>query len=156
MTLNIGIIAPDFTLKNTELQDVSLSNYKGQTVVVLFFPLAFTSTCTEELCYMRDNIAKFNDLNTTVLAISVDSPFTLKKYKEDNSLNFPVLSDFNKSTSQAYGAFYEDFVLGLKGVAKRAVFLIDKNGMLQYSEVLENAGNLPDFESLDKALSNLD
>lgn len=156
MTLNIGIIAPDFTLKNTELQDVSLSNYKGQNVVLLFFPLAYTSTCTEELCHMRDNIAKFNDLNATVLAISVDSPFTLKKYKEDHSLNFPVLSDFNKSTSQAYGSFYEDFVLGLKGVAKRAVFLIDKNGTLQYSEVLENAGNLPNFESLDKALSNLD
>lgn len=155
MTLNIGIIAPDFTLKNTELQDVTLSNYKGQNVVLLFFPLAFTSTCTEELCHMRDNIAKFNDLNVNVLAISVDSPFTLKKYKEDNSLNFSVLSDFNKETSQAYGAFYEDFVLGLKGVAKRAVFLIDKNGMLQYSEVLENAGNLPNFESLEKALSNL-
>jgi len=155
MTLNIGSIAPDFTLKNSDLEDVTLSTQRGQNVVLLFFPLAFTGTCTEELCHMRDSIAKFNDLNSNVLAISVDSPFTLKKYKEENSLNFPLLSDFNKDVSQAYGAFYKDFVLGLKGVSKRAVFLLDKNGTLQYSEVLEDAGSLPNFESLEKALSNL-
>ena len=155
MTLNVGNIAPDFVLKNTALEDVSLSSQKGQNVVVLFFPLAFTGTCTEELCHMRDSISKFNDLNANILAISVDSPFTLKKYKEENSLNFTLLSDFNKETSQAYGAFYEDFVLGMKGVSKRAVFLIDKNGMLQYSEVLEDASKLPHFENLEKALSKL-
>jgi len=155
MTLNIGSIAPDFTLKNSDLEDVTLSTQRGQNVVLLFFPLAFTGTCTEELCHMRDSIAKFNDLNSNVLAISVDSPFTLKKYKEENSLNFPLLSDFNKDVSQVYGAFYKDFVLGLKGVSKRAVFLLDKNGTLQYSEVLEDAGSLPNFESLEKALSNL-
>ena len=104
---------------------------------------------------MRDSISKINDLNSNILAISVDSPFTLKKYKEENALNFPLLSDFNKEVSQAYGAFYKEYVLGLKGVSKRAVFLLDKNGMLQYSEVLENAGDLPNFESLEKALSNL-
>ena len=155
MTLNIGSIAPDFTLKSSDLKDVTLSDQKGQNVVLLFFPMAFTGTCTEELCHMRDSISKFNDLNANVLAISVDSPFTLKKYKEENALNFPLLSDFNKEVSQAYGAFYEEFVLGLKGVSKRAVFVLDKNGMLQHSEILENAGDLPNFESLEKALSNL-
>ncbi|MBT8231485.1 MAG: redoxin domain-containing protein [Saprospiraceae bacterium] len=155
MTLDIGNIAPAFSLKNTDLKDISLEDYNGRNVVILFFPLAFTSTCTEELCHMRDNINKYNDLDAQVLAISVDSPFTLKKYKEENALNFPVLSDFNKEVSQKYGAFYANFVLGLKGVAKRAVFIVDKNGMLQYSEVLENAGDLPNFDSLEKALSNL-
>lgn len=87
------------------------------------------------------------------MAISVDSPFTLKKFKEENNLNFPVLSDFNKSVSQAYGAFYEEFVLGLKGVSKRSAFLIDENGKIQYQEILENAGNLPNFEALEQVLS---
>jgi peroxiredoxin len=155
MTLNIGSTAPDFTLKNSDLEDVTLADQRGQNVILLFFPLAFTGICTEELCYMRDGISKFNDLNSNILAISVDSPFTLKKFKEENALNFPLLSDFNKEVSQAYGAFYKEFVLGLKGVSKRAVFLLDKNGMLQYSEVLENAGDLPNFESLEKALSDL-
>lgn len=155
MTLEIGNNVPAFTLKNTELKDVSLNDLKGSNVVLLFFPLAFTSVCTDELCYMRDNMAKYNDLNATVFGISVDSPFTLKKFKEENNLTFDLLSDFNKEISQSFGAYYKDFVLGLQGVSKRAVFVIDNEGVLRYSEILENAGDLPNFEKLETALAQL-
>jgi len=153
MTLQVGDVAPSFTLKSTELKDVSLSEFKDHKVVLLFFPMAFTGVCTDELCQMRDNYSIYEKLNAQIVAISVNSPFTLKKFKEENNLNFPVLSDFNKSVSQAYGAFYEEFVLGLKGVSKRSAFLIDENGKIQYQEILENAGNLPNFEALEQVLS---
>lgn len=155
MKLNIGDAAPSFTLKDTELKDVSLSDYKGKPVVILFFPMAFTSVCTDELCYMRDNMGKYEKLDAQVLAISVDSPFTLKKFREENNLNFPVLSDFNKSVSTDFGAIYDEFVFGLKGVSKRAAFVIDKEGKIQYQEILENAGNLPNFEILDQEVSKI-
>lgn len=153
MTLQVGDVAPSFTLKSTELKDVSLSDFKDHKVVLLFFPMAFTGVCTDELCQMRDNYSIYEKLNAQIVAISVNSPFTLKKFKEENNLNFPVLSDFNKSVSQAYGTFYEEFVLGLKGVSKRSAFLIDENGKIQYQEILENAGNLPNFEALEQVLS---
>jgi len=155
MTLKIGELAPSFTLKDSDCKDVSLSDYNGKTVVVLFFPLAFTGVCTEELCHMRDNYSKYEKLNSEIIAISVDSPFTLAKFKADNNLNFTILSDFNKDVSQAFGAYYEDFVLGLKGVSKRATFIIDGDGNVQYQEVLENAGNLPNFTALEEALAKL-
>jgi peroxiredoxin len=151
----IGENAHLFTLKDSDCKDVSLSDYNGKPVVLLFFPLAFTGVCTEELCHMRDNFKKFESLNAEILAISVDSPFTLAKFKAEHNLNFKILSDFNKDVSQAYGAFYEDFVLGLKGVSKRATFVIDKDGKIQYQEILENAGNLPNFTELENALANL-
>jgi len=153
MALKIGESAPSFTLKATDHSDVSLNDYKGKTVVLLFFPMAFTGVCTNELCFMRDNLNKYENLNAQVLAISVDSPFTLKKFKEENQLNFPVLSDFNKEVSRAYNAIYEEFVLGLKGVSKRAAFVIDGDGKIQYQEILENAGNLPNFETLEREVS---
>lgn len=155
MTLNTGDKAPSFIMKDTDLKDVSLADYQGKNLVLLFFPLAFTSVCTEELCYMRDNLSKYEELNSSVLGISVDSPFTLKKFKEDNNLNFTVASDFNKEVSQSYGAFYEDFVLGLKGVSKRAVFVINADGNIHYSEVLDSAGDLPNFDKLKDALSQI-
>jgi len=155
MTLNIGDKAPSFKLKDSDLQDVQLSDFKNQNVVLLFFPLAFSGPCTEELCMMRDDSSKYNDLNAQVLAISVDSPFSLAKFKEENKLNFPVLSDFNKEVSRAYGAHYEDFVLGLKGVAKRAAFVINKDGNVKYAEVLENAKIFPNFEQVQQTLSHL-
>lgn len=155
MNLNTGDTAPPFTLKNTDCEDVSISDFNSKNVVILFFPLAFTGVCTTELCSMRDNLSKYNDLDAQILGISVDSPFTLKKFKEENNLNFPLLSDFNKEISTTYGALYEEFVLGLRGVSKRAVFVIDKSGKIQHMEVLENAGNLPNFTALEEALSTL-
>ena len=155
MSLNIGDTAPPFVLKDSALKDVDLASFKGKNVVLLFFPLAFTGVCTEELCHMRDDMAKFNNMNAEILAISVDSPFTLAKFKEENKLDFPLLSDFNKDTSRAYSALYEEFVAGMKGVSKRATFVIDKTGTIKYLEVLENAGNLPNFEAIESALAEL-
>jgi peroxiredoxin len=155
MALKVGDKAPDFTLINTETKEVSLSDYKDKNVVLLFFPLAFTGVCTTELCEMRDNIATYDDLDAEIIAVSVDSPFTLAKFKEEQKLPFPLLSDFNKTTAEAYGSIYHDFVLGMKGVAKRSAFVIDKKGMIQHAEVLEDAGKTPDFKAAQSALAAL-
>jgi len=155
MILKTGDKAPNFTLPSSDKSEVSLSNYDDKNVILLFFPLAFTGTCTTELCSMRDDIATYNNMNAEVLAISVDSPFSLAKFKEELSLNFPLLSDFNKEVSRSYGSLYQDFVLGLKGVSKRSAFVIDKNGIIRYAEVLENATELPNFVAVRETLNNL-
>jgi glutaredoxin-dependent peroxiredoxin len=155
MALKKGDKAPAFKLPNTEKKEVSLEDFKGKNLVVLFFPLAFTSVCTTELCSMRDNIAEYASVNAEVVAISVDSPFTLAKFKKSENLPFQLLSDFNKEVSAAYGSLYENFVLGLKGVSKRSAFVIDKEGKIQYAEVLESAGDLPNFEAIKQTLASL-
>lgn len=155
MSLQVGQAAPDFSLFDTEKNKVTLSSFKGQPVVVLFFPLAFTGVCTAELCSVRDSIAQYNQVNTQVLAISVDSLFTLGKFKEEQKLNFPLLSDFNKEVSQAYGAFYSNFVFDMAGVSKRSAFVVDKDGNIAYAEVLESAGDLPNFGAIHATLNSL-
>jgi peroxiredoxin len=115
MSLKVGDKAPLFTLVSDETKEVSLEDYQGRNLVVLFFPLAFTGVCTEEMCTMRDALAEYNNMNTDVVAISVDSPFTLAKFKEAERLNFPLLSDFNKEVSRQYGSLYDNFVLGMQG-----------------------------------------
>ncbi len=149
MALQIGDQAPDFTLFNSELKEVSLKDFAGKKVILHFFPMAFTGVCTTQLCTMRDNFGFYEGLGAQVLGVSVDSPFTLAKFKEDNNYQFPLLSDFNKEVSQAYGAFYDEFVFNLKGVSKRAAFVIDENQKIVYTEVLESAGDLPDFKAID-------
>jgi peroxiredoxin len=156
MSIQIGQQAPGFTLYDSAKNKVSLDNFKGKKVVLLFFPLAFTSTCTRELCDMRDNIAQYINLDAEVLAISVDSLHTLAKYKEDQRLNFTLLSDFNKDISRAYDSIYELFSYNMKGVSKRSAFVIDREGRVQYAEVLENAGDVPDFNAVRAALSTID
>lgn len=149
--------APDFTLFNSEKKKVTLSDFQGKkNVLLLFFPVAFTSTCTKELCGVRDNIFRYSNENAQVFGISVDSVFTLDKYKEEQGLNFPLLSDFNKEVSAAYGSLYDTFTdMMMKGVSKRSAFIIDKSGVIQYAEVLENAGDVPDFEKINTKLSSL-
>jgi len=155
MSLQIGQKAPDFKLFTTEKKEISLSEQKGKNVVLLFFPLAFTSVCTAELCSVRDNYALYNELNAEVYGISVDSAFTLAKFKEEQRLNFDLLSDFNKIASTAYDCLYSEFALGMRGVSKRSAFVIDKDGVIQYAEVLENAGEQPDFSKITAALEKL-
>lgn len=155
MSIHIGDTAPDFTLFNTEKQAITLSSFHGKNVVVLFFPLAFTSTCTAELCGVRDDISDYGKMDAEVLAISVDSLFTLGKFKEEQGLNFNLLSDFNKTASQAYDSLYDTFVLEMKGVSKRSAFLIDREGVIQYAEVLESAGDVPNLEALKEILKTL-
>ncbi len=153
--LTTGQKAPDFTLFNSDKKEVSLADFQGKNLIVLFFPLAFTSVCTDELCEMRDNMATYANLNADVVAISVDSPFALGKYKEEQSLPFDLLSDFNKEVSTAYGSLYDTFMMNMKGVSKRSAFVIDKDGTIQYAEVLENAGEIPNFQAIQETLSQL-
>lgn len=153
MALQVGQSAPDFTLYNTEKQEVTLSQQRGQKVLLLFFPLAFTSVCTAELCDVRDNLKVYEELNARPFGISVDSLFSLKKFKEEQNLNFDLLSDFNKEASKAYHSLYETFGFGMQGVTKRAAFVIDENGIIQYAEVLENAGLQPNFQAIVETLT---
>lgn len=153
--LQVGNTAPEFTLFSSEKTKVSLSDFAGKNVVLLFFPMAFTGVCTKELCDMRDNLSKYESLNAAVLAISVDSIFTLEKFKSEQSYNFTLLSDFNKTVSTAYGSLYETFVFDMNGVSKRSAFVIDGAGIVRYAEVLESAGDVPDFAAVRAALSSL-
>ncbi len=157
MPINLSNDAPDFTLFDSDKNPVSLKDFKGgKNVLLLFFPMAFTGTCTAELCDVRDDIARYDGANAQVLGISVDSVFTLAKYKEDQHYNFPLLSDFNKEVSTLFGCIYESFTpMNMKGVSKRAAFIIDRNGVIKYAEVLENAGEVPDFNAIHEVLSSL-
>ena len=155
MPLKVGDKAPLFTLYSDEKKEVSLTDYRGRRLVVLFFPLAFTGTCTEELCTMRDALADYNELDADILAISVDSVFTLERFKAVEGLNFPLLSDFNKEVSRQYGALYDTFVLGMEGVSRRAAFVLDGEGIIRYAEVLASAGNQPDYSALRATLASL-
>ena len=155
MPLKAGDKAPDFTLRNSEKEQISLKQYRGQNVVLLFFPMAFTGVCTKELCQMRDSIADYEKLNAQILAVSVDSVFSLGKWKEEQGFNFPLLSDFNKTISKKYDTLYKDFVFEMKGVSKRSAFVIDGKGTIQYAEVLENAGEIPDFAAVRATLDTL-
>jgi peroxiredoxin len=153
--LNKGDQAPDFSLIASDKQETSLSDYSGKNLLILFFPLAYTSVCTAELCSIRDDRSFFQKLDINTIGISVDSPFVLAKFKEDNNLDFPLLSDFNKEASRAYGSLYEEFILGMREVSKRAAFVIDKQGKIRYAEVLESAGDLPDFKEIKEILKKL-
>lgn len=147
---------PAFSLTTTDgkaFTKSDLLNQKGSTVL-LFFPLAYTSVCTAELCSMRDNLANYNNLNASIYAVSVDSFFTLKEFSKSQDLNFPLLSDFNKETAKAFGSYYEDF-LGMKGIAKRSAFVIDSDGIVRYEEINDDAGKLPDFEKISATLADL-
>ncbi len=147
--------APDFTLQNTNGEEITLSDqWREKNVVLLFFPLAFSSTCTKELCKIRDNMKLYNSLAAKILGISVDSFFTLKAFKKAENLNFTLLSDFNKNVSSEYGAFYEDFY-GMKGVAKRSAFVIDRKGTVKYYEILDDASRLPNFKAIQNTLRSI-
>jgi peroxiredoxin len=155
MKLDTGQTAPDFTLYDSAKNKVTLSDQRGQNVLLLFFPLAFTSTCTAELCSVRDNISFYNNVNAKVFGISVDSLHTLAKYKAEQNLNFTLLSDFNKDVSSMYGSLYEMFGYNMKGVSKRSAFVIDKEGVVRYAEVLENDSEQPNFKNITLTLESL-
>ena len=148
MAIIVGQTAPDFKLFNTEKKEISLSDYKGKNLVILFFPLAFTGVCTAELCNVRDNYSLYTTLNAEVVGISIDSLFSLDKFKQEQKYNFDLLSDFNKTTAKAYDSLYDTFAFGMIGVTKRSAFVIDKNGIIQYAEILEDAGKQPNFEAI--------
>ena len=154
MAVDVGSKAPDFTLTNQERQPVKLSEQRGAPVVLAFFPAAFSSVCTKELCTFRDSLARLNQAKARVFGVSVDTFFTLKAFHDQQGYNFPLLSDFNKQAIRDYGVFNEDMI-GLKGIAKRAVFVIDKDGIVRHREVLEDARNEPNYDAVFNALASL-
>lgn len=156
MRIETGQQAPAFALFDTDKNNVSLADQKGSNVVVLFFPLAFTGVCTAELCNVRDNIATYNNTNAKVFGVSVDSLFSLGKFKAEQNLNFPLLSDFNKDAAKAFGVLYDTFpAFEMRGVSKRAAFVIDKEGVVRYAEVCSTPGDLPDFAAIEQTLAGL-
>lgn len=156
MSVSINDVAPDFKLQNTNKDFVQLSDFKGErNVLVLFYPLAFSGTCTTELCSTRDNLKIYESFNAEVIGISIDSFFTQKAFKDSQNLNFTLLSDFNKTASESYGILYEDF-FGMKGVSKRSAFVVDKEGLIKYAEVLEDASQVPNFNAIQEVLAGLD
>lgn len=155
MALNVGDKAVQFQLPATTGEAVSLEDFRGkQNVVLLFFPFAFSPVCTEEMCGIRDDMARYQELNAAVLGISVDSPFTLKAWAAAENLNFPLLSDFNKEVAPKYGAFYDE-LRGFKGVAKRAAFVVDKEGVVRYAWVTDDPAVKPSFEEIQQVLNSL-
>jgi peroxiredoxin len=154
MSADVGSKAPDFTLTNQDREPITLSAQRGRPVVLAFFPAAFSSVCTKELCTFRDRLARLNQANAQVFGISVDTFFTLKAFQADQKLTFPLLSDFNKQVIRDYGVFNEDMI-GLKGIAKRAVLVLDRDGVVRHREVLDDARNEPDYEKVFSALAAL-
>jgi peroxiredoxin len=154
MSVDVGSTAPDFTLTNQDREPVTLSGQRGKPVVLAFFPAAFSSVCTKELCTFRDQLGRLNDAKAQVYGISVDTFFTLKAFQNAQHLTFPLLSDFNKQVIRDYGVYNEDMI-GLKGIAKRAVFVLDQNGVVRHREVLEDARNEPNYEKVFQMLTSV-
>lgn len=152
----VGEKAPDFTLVDQDRKARSLSEFKGKKVVLAFFPGAFTSVCTKEMCTFRDSMSKFNELDAVVLGISVNDPFTQKAFAEANKLNFTLLSDYNREVIRKYNVYHEDFI-GLKGytAAKRAVFIVDKDGVIKYKWVSDDPTKEPNYEELMSELAKI-
>ena len=155
MTLQVGDKAPEFTLPDASREDVSLPMEPAQNTVLLFVPLAFSSVCTAELCDVSQGLSAYEDLDARVIAISIDSPFALKSWADQEDITLTLLSDFNKEVSAAYGAQYEDFI-GLKGVAKRSAFVIDKEGVVRFASVSDDPTVLPDFKAIQACLQALE
>ena len=155
MSLKVGDKAPDFTLFNQDGETVSLHDFKGKKVVVLFFPAANTGVCTKEMCTFRDELKVFENVNAQVLGISVDTHYALKMFQEKNNYNFPLLSDFNKKVIAEYDVVLDVFAPGkfdYQSVAKRSAFVVDESGVLKYVEVLASPGEEPNYEAIKKAL----
>ena len=158
MGITVGDQAPDFTLKSKsgdDMNDISLSDYRdSKNVVILFFPLAYTGVCTDEMCSVSGGLADYDALDAQVLGISVDSPFSQEAWAKENDITIPLLSDFNKEVSAAYGSQFEDLI-GFKGVAKRSAFVVDKSGVVRFASVSDDPTELPDFDAIKACLQAL-
>ena len=156
MAISIGQKAPSFNLFDSDKKSINSASFAGQPVIILFFPFSFSSVCTAELCSMRDSMEIYNKANATVLGISVDSLYTLHQFKKDQQINFTLLSDFNKTVSREFGVLYDIFpAFEMQGVSKRAAFIIDKYGLIQYAEECASPGDMPDFAAIQSKLASL-
>ncbi len=156
MSIEVGKKAPEFKLYDTDKKERSLTEFSGKNVVLAFYPGAFTGVCTKEMCNFRDSLSKFNNVNAQVIGISVDPPFSNKAFADQNKLNFPILSDFNRQVVKAYDAYHDNFA-GLNGytASKRAVFVLDKGGIVKYKWVSETPGVEPNYDEVFKAVESL-
>ena len=152
--MNIGEKAPDFKLVTTAMKSITNKDFKDKNVVLLFFPLAFTSVCTQEMCVASDDMNAYKDLDAEIIGVSVDSPFVLQKFGEENKIGFTLASDFDRSASKAFDTLFEDDFLGLTGFSKRSAYVIDKEGMLRYAETTDGK-SLPDFDKIKETLKAL-
>lgn len=155
MSVDVGTKAPDFTLPNQDREAVTLSEeLKKGPVVLAFFPAAFSSVCQNEMCTFRDSMAELNKASANVLGISVDTFFAQKAWADQQKLNFPLLSDFNKDVIRKYGVVNPDMI-GLKDISKRAVFVIDRSGVVRHREVLDDARNEPNYDTVKRTIASL-
>lgn len=149
----VGEQAPDFSLKDTNMQPLSLHDFQGQPVILAFFPAAFSSTCTKELCTFRDSLARLNRANAQVLGVSVDLPYALKQFQEAQNLNFPLLSDFDHIAISDYGIIDNNFKGYVTGVARRAVFVVDSSGAIAWEWVADDPSEQPSYDEVIEAAS---
>lgn len=156
MAVEVGQQAPEFTLYDADRKERSLSEFKGQNVVLAFFPGAFTGVCTTEMCTFRDRMDQFNSLNAQVLGISVDGAMVQKAFSDQNNLNFPVLSDFQRKVVNQYDVELPNFA-GMEGyvAAQRAVFVMDKGGVVRFKWVAPSPGVEPDYDEVKDVVSKL-
>lgn len=155
MAVDVGAKAPDFTLMDQDRKPVTLSAVLQQGPVVLaFFPAAFSSTCQDEMCTLNDSIATLDRSKAQVVGISTDTFFALKAWSDQQRLNFPLLSDYNKDVITSYGVVNPDMI-GLKNIAKRSVFVLDQGGVVRHREVLDDGRNLPDYGAVNAALAQI-
>ncbi|MEM8523898.1 MAG: peroxiredoxin [Bacteroidota bacterium] len=152
--IQVGQKAPNFALVGTDLKPVKLEDFKGKNLILHFFPLAFTSICTAQMCTARDEENDYSALNAEVVGASVDSPFVLQKFAAENELNFPLASDFNRTVSETYGVLFEDDFMGMTKFSRRSAFVIDGEGIVRYAEITDGK-TLPDFEKIKRMLESL-
>ena len=163
MALAIGTKAPDFSLPTKTAEgpkQIKLSeNFGKRNTVLLFFPMAFTGTCTKELCGMSQELNAYSELNAEIYGISGDNPFAQEAWAQKEKITVPLLSDYEHKVTKSYGVMYDSFLpqinLGMGGVPKRSAFVIDRDGVIQYAESLEDAGKLPDFEKIKAKVTEL-
>ncbi len=156
MKISIGQNAPPFNLFDSDKKNISSDSFAGQPVLIFFFPFSFSSVCTAELCSVRDNLQVYNNANVKVVGISVDSLYTLHQFKKEQQINFTLLSDFNKTVSKDFGVLYDTFpTFGMQGVSKRAAFIIDKTGLIQYAEICATPEDMPDFAAIQSKIASL-
>lgn len=154
MKLQIGQKAPDFTLVGADLQPISLNDFKSKNLLLHFFPLAFSSLCTEQLCTANGEKNAYSSLDVNVIGVSVDSPFVLDKFSRDNNLNFPLGSDFNREVSRAYGVLFKGDFVGMTGFSMRSAFVIDGKGIVRYAEITDGK-TLPSFDKIKEILEKV-
>ncbi len=152
MAVEVGQKAPDAVVVSGDRKPVRLSEFRGEPTVLAFFPAAFTSVCTKEMCRFRDDLARLSSLNAQVIGISADTPFVQAEFARQNNLTFPLLSDFNHEAMRAFGVYDSSFLGVLDGIAKRSVFVLDRNGTVVYKWVSDNPGVEPPYEEVEAAL----